>query len=109
VYKCISRQDSYKGLLSSLATTFAQKYTNIYIYIHYLRDIVLSEVVVVVIVWWLDLQLLTKYVPVAITGTWVQDFVFSILSIKCASTTYMNPFDMLRCEINAFMNYAQFS
>jgi hypothetical protein len=30
----------------------------------------------------------------------------SILSIKCASTTYMNPFDMLRCEINAFMNYA---
>jgi hypothetical protein len=23
----------------------------------------------------------------------------SILSIKCASTTYMNPFDMLRCEI----------
>jgi hypothetical protein len=33
----------------------------------------------------------------------------SILSIKCASTTYMNPFDMLRCEINAFMNYAPFS
>ena len=24
---------------------------------------------------------------------------FPILSIKCASTTYMNPFDMLRCEI----------
>ena len=35
-------------------------------------------------------------------------FFFSILSIKCASTTYMNPFDMLRCEINAFMNYANF-
>ena len=34
---------------------------------------------------------------------------FSILSIKCASTTYMNPFDMLRCEINALMNYAPFS
>jgi len=34
---------------------------------------------------------------------------FSILSIKCASTTYMNPLDMLRCEINAFMNYAPFS
>jgi hypothetical protein len=33
-------------------------------------------------------------------------FFFSILSIKCASTTYMNPLDMLRCEINAFMNYA---
>jgi hypothetical protein len=33
----------------------------------------------------------------------------SILSIKCASTTYMNPFDMVRCEINAFMNYAPFS
>jgi hypothetical protein len=29
-------------------------------------------------------------------------------SIKCASTTYMNPFDMLRCEINALMNYANF-
>jgi hypothetical protein len=28
---------------------------------------------------------------------------FSILSIKCASTTYLNPFDMLRCEINAFI------
>jgi hypothetical protein len=27
----------------------------------------------------------------------------SILSIKCASTTYMNPFDMLHCEINAFI------
>jgi hypothetical protein len=37
-------------------------------------------------------------------------YVFSsILSIKCASTTYMNPFDMLRCEINAFMNYAPYS
>ena len=36
-------------------------------------------------------------------------FFFSILSIKCASTTYMNPFDMLRCEINAFMNYVPFS
>ena len=36
-------------------------------------------------------------------------FFFLILSIKCASTTYMNPFDMLRCEINAFMNYAPFS
>jgi hypothetical protein len=36
-------------------------------------------------------------------------FFFSILSIKCASTTYMNPFDMFRCEINAFMNYAPFS
>ena len=36
-------------------------------------------------------------------------FSFSILSIKCASTTYMNPFDMLRCEIHAFMNYAPFS
>ena len=36
-------------------------------------------------------------------------FFSSILSIKCASTTYMNPFDMLRCEINAFMNYAPFS
>ena len=36
-------------------------------------------------------------------------FFLSILSIKCASTTYMNPFDMLRCEINAFMNYAPFS
>jgi hypothetical protein len=36
-------------------------------------------------------------------------FCSSILSIKCASTTYMNPFDMLRCEINAFMNYAPFS
>ena len=33
-------------------------------------------------------------------------FSSSILSIKCASTTYMNPFDMLRFEINAFMNYA---
>ena len=33
----------------------------------------------------------------------------SILSIKCVSTTYMNPFDMLRYEINAFMNYAPFS
>jgi hypothetical protein len=33
----------------------------------------------------------------------------SILSITCASTTYMNPFDMFRCEINAFMNYAPFS
>ena len=33
-------------------------------------------------------------------------FFFSILSIKYASTTYMNPFDMLGCEINAFMNYA---
>ena len=33
----------------------------------------------------------------------------SNLSIKCASTTYMNPFDMFRCEINAFMNYAPFS
>jgi hypothetical protein len=33
-------------------------------------------------------------------------FFSSILSIKCASTTYMNPFDMLRCEINAFINYA---
>jgi hypothetical protein len=33
------------------------------------------------------------------TGTWIQDFFSSILSIKCASTTYMNPFDMLRCEI----------
>ena len=43
------------------------------------------------------------------TGTWVQDIVFSILSIKYASTTYMNPFNMLRCEINAFMNYAPFS
>ena len=32
----------------------------------------------------------------------------SILSIKCASTTYMNPFDMFRCEINVFMNYAPF-
>jgi hypothetical protein len=39
-------------------------------------------------------------------GPW---FFFSIVSIKCASTTYMNPFDMLRCEINAFMNYAPFS
>ena len=28
-------------------------------------------------------------------------FFFSILSIKYASTTYMNPFDMLGCEINA--------
>ena len=37
-------------------------------------------------------------------------FFFSIISIKCASMlTYMNPFDMLRCEINAFMNYAPFS
>ena len=36
-------------------------------------------------------------------------FFFSIVSIKCASTTYMNPFDMLRCEINAFMDYAPFS
>ena len=36
-------------------------------------------------------------------------FFFSNLSIKYASTTYMNPFDMLRCEINAFMNYAPFS
>ena len=35
-------------------------------------------------------------------------FFFSILSIKCAYTTYMNPFDMHRCEINAFMNYANF-
>jgi hypothetical protein len=43
------------------------------------------------------------------TGTWVQDFFSSILSIKCASTTYMNPFDMFRCEINGFMNYAPFS
>ena len=34
--------------------------------------------------------------------------IFLIL-IKCASTTYMNPFDMFRCEINAFMNYAPFS
>jgi hypothetical protein len=33
----------------------------------------------------------------------------SILSIKCASTMYMNPLDMLCCEINAFMNYAPFS
>ena len=33
----------------------------------------------------------------------------SILSIKCASTTYMNPLDMFRCEINAFMNYVPFS
>jgi len=32
-----------------------------------------------------------------------------ILSIKCASIMYMNPFDMLSCEINAFMNYAPFS
>ena len=46
---------------------------------------------------------------IVITGTWVLDFISSILSIKCASTTYMNPFDMLRCEINAFMNYAPFS
>ena len=36
-------------------------------------------------------------------------FFFSIISKKCASTTYMNPFDMLRCEINAFMNYTPFS
>ena len=36
-------------------------------------------------------------------------FISSILSIKCASTTYMNPFDIRRCEINAFMNYAQFA
>ena len=36
-------------------------------------------------------------------------FSSSILSIKCASTTYKHPFDMLRCEINAFMNYAPFS
>ena len=36
-------------------------------------------------------------------------FFSSICSIKCASTTYMNPFDMLHCEINAFMNYATFS
>ena len=44
------------------------------------------------------------------TGTWLQDNYFSsILSIKCASTTYMNPFHMLRCEINVFMNYATFS
>ena len=43
------------------------------------------------------------------TGTWIQDLFSSILSIKCASTTYMKPFDMLRCEINTFMNYAPFS
>ena len=43
-------------------------------------------------------------------GSWIFFFqFFSILSIKCASTMYMNPFDMLRCEINAFMNYAPFS
>ena len=30
-------------------------------------------------------------------------FFSSILSIKCASTTYMNPFDMLRCEINVVL------
>ena len=35
--------------------------------------------------------------------------ILSILSIKCASTTYMNPFDMLRCGINAFMNNSPFS
>ena len=39
-------------------------------------------------------------------GSRIFFFFFSILSIKCASTTYMNPFDMLRCVINAFMNYA---
>ena len=35
-------------------------------------------------------------------------FFSSILSITYASTTYMNQFDMLRCEINAFMKYAPF-
>jgi hypothetical protein len=49
-----------------------------------------------------------KYVFIVETGTWVQDLFSSILSIKCASTMYMNPFDMLRCEINAFMNYVPF-
>jgi hypothetical protein len=31
----------------------------------------------------------------------------SILSIKCASTTYMNPFDMFRCEIS-FSRWSDF-
>ena len=35
-------------------------------------------------------------------------FRLQILSIKCASTTYMNPFDMLRCEINAFRTIPHF-
>ena len=56
---------------------------------------------------WSLVDVLTRIVLT--TGTWVHDFFFSILSIKCAFTTYMNPFDMLRCEINAFMNYAPFS
>ena len=43
------------------------------------------------------------------TGIWVLDFFLSILSIKCAPATYMNLFDMPRCEISAFMNYASFS
>jgi hypothetical protein len=73
-----------------------------------------------------------------LTGTWVQYFFFSnfitdkmciynvyepvwqaslwnkrlyelcpIFLIQCIY--YMNPFDMLRCEINAFTNYAPFS
>jgi len=49
------------------------------------------------------------FVSILTTGTWPGPrFCFSILSTKGASTPYMNPFDMLRCEINAFMNYAPF-
>jgi hypothetical protein len=33
-------------------------------------------------------------------------FLVSILSIKCASTTYMNPFDMLRCEIQCMYGHS---
>ena len=40
---------------------------------------------------------------VKFTGTWVQDIFFSILSIKCASRTYINLFDMLRCEISSYV------
>ena len=40
------------------------------------------------------------------TGTWVQDFfVFNFINKMCIYNVY----DMLRCEINAIMNYTPFS